>query len=151
MRLEAAPGSVGIYGDDGTVGGFLEDQATAPYLEALERYAALIELMRRRIARLVDFETTEPAEFRRIAVREALAETGYDYNPLIEALFDSDPMSGYLIDGHRSTARHIAGLAELIEAQTDAGQIAAAAVLLGVSLGYAPAVAFEGTGGFRRI
>jgi Fe-S-cluster containining protein len=145
IRLEAAPGSAGIYRQDGTVAGFLENQDAAPYLDATERYAGLIPLMRRRIARLVDFEKTEPAEFRRVAVREALLETGYDYNRLIEALFDSDPLSGFRSDAIRSIARHIRALAALIEAETDVAQIAAAAVLLAVSLGYTPAVAFEVT------
>jgi Fe-S-cluster containining protein len=147
IRLEAAPGSAGIYGEEGTVAGFLEDQNAAPYLDATERYAVLIQLMRRRSAQLVDFEKTEPAEFRRVAVREALAETGYDHNRLIEALFDSDPLSGYLIDGERSPARHVAALAALIGGERDAAQIAAAAVLLAVSLGYSPTVAFARAGG----
>lgn len=145
IGLEAAPGSTGIYGADGTVGGFMEQQQTSPYLDAAERYASLIVLMGGRIGQLSDFEKTEPAEFRRIAVREALAETGYDYNRLIEALFDSDPWSGFLIDGERSIARHIAAVAGLIEVETDAAQIAAAAVLLAVSLGYSPSVVFDGS------
>ena len=72
-------------------------------------------------------------------------ETGYDYNRLIEALFDSDPLSGFQSDATRSIARHIEALAALIEAERDAAQIAAAAVLLAISLGYTPAVAFEVT------
>jgi len=145
IGLEAAPGSTGIYGADGTVGGFLEQQEASPYLDAVERYAGLIPLMRRRIGQQSDFEKTEPAEFRRVAVREALAETGYDHNALIGALFDSDPLSGFLVDGDRSIARHIEAVAALIDAETDAAKIAAAAVLLAVSLGYSPAVVFDGS------
>jgi Fe-S-cluster containining protein len=146
IRLEAAPGSAGIYGADGTVESFLEQQEVSPYLDAAERYCGLLPLMRRRIIQLSDFEKTEPAEFRRVAVREALAETGYDYNRLIEALFDSDPWSGFPIDGERSIARHLAALTELIDAEPDAAKIAAAAVLLAVSLGYSPAVVFDSDG-----
>ncbi len=144
IRLEAAPGSTGIYGADGTVGDFLEQQKVPLYLDAADRYAGLIPLMRGRLGQLCDFEKTDPAEFRRVAVREALAETGYDYNRLIEALFDSDRLSGFLIDGDRSIARHLAAVAALIDAETDPAQIAAAAVLLAVSLGYSPAVVFDG-------
>jgi len=149
IRLEAAPGSKGQYGEDGTVGDFLEDQDAAPYLDATERYAVLIPLMRWRIAQLVDFEKTEPAEFRRVAVREALLETGYDYNRLIEALFDSDPLSGFRSDAIRSITRHVAAVADLIEAESDAAQVATAAVLLAASLGYTPALVFNRTGGVQ--
>ena len=135
----------GLYGEDGAVGDFLEQQGVGPYLDAVERYAELIPLMRADgSGQLVDFERTQPAEFRRVAIREALAESGYDYNRLIEALFDSDPLSGFIVDGTRSAERHIAAIADLIEAETDAAQIAAAAVLLAVSLGYSPAVVFDG-------
>ena len=146
IRLEAASGSIGVYGADGTVGDFLEQQGVAPYLGAVERYAALIAPMRARIGRLADFEKVEPAEFRRVAIREALAETSYDYNRLIEGLFDSDPLSGFVVDGKRSVEHHVAALAELIEAEKDAAQVAAAAVLLAVSIGFTPGVVFEGHG-----
>ena len=145
LALEAAPGSKGIYGADSaglTVGDFLEGQGTQPYLAAVEIYAALLSPMRERIATLADFEKTEPAEFRRVAVREALAESGYDYNPLIEAMFDSDPWSGFPVDGERSPRRHVASLRGIIETHDDALGVAAAAVLLAVSLGYTPARAF---------
>ncbi len=143
ITLEPAPGSSGIYGEDGTVAGFLEQQKVEPYLAALKTYAALLPLMRRRIAELVDFEQAEPREFRRVAVREALAERDYDYNPLIEALFDSDPWSGFAVDGTRSPQRHAAALREMILVHPDPEQIAAAAALLAVSLGYTPAEIFD--------
>jgi Fe-S-cluster containining protein len=144
IRLEAAPGSIGIYGEDGTVSGFLQQQGMEPYLSAFGSYAGLLPLMRQRIAELADFEKTEPAEFRRVAVREGLAESGYDCNPLIDAIFDSDPWSGFVDSGIRSPARHIAGLRALIEAQTAPLPVAAAAVLLAVSIGYTPADVFAG-------
>jgi Fe-S-cluster containining protein len=143
VRLEAASGSIGVYGANGSVSDFLEQQGVAPYLGAVERYAALIGPMRARIGQLADFEKIEPAEFRRVALREALAETGYDYNRIIEALFDSDPLSGFVVDGARSVEHHVAEMAEFIEAEKDAIQIAAAAVLLAVSIGYTPGVVFE--------
>ena len=98
IRLEPASGSSGSYGEDGTVGGFLDQQGVEPYVAAAQRYGTLLPLMRERIRHLVDFEKTEPAEFRRVAVREALAESGYDYNPLIEATFDSDRWSGFAVN-----------------------------------------------------
>ncbi len=138
ITLEPAPGSKGLYGGDGTVGGFLDQQGVQPYLAAAQYYSSLLPLMRERIRVLADFEKTEPSEFRRVAVREALAESGYDYNPLIEAMFDSDRWSGFAVDGNRSPIRHIAALRELIEAHPDALQVAAAGVLLSASLGYTP-------------
>jgi Fe-S-cluster containining protein len=143
IRLEPAPGSRGRYGADGTVGDFLDRQGVAPYLAAAQSYTALLPLMRERIRGLVDFEKTEPAEFRRVAVREALAESGYDYNQLIEAMFDSDRCSGFADNGTRSPERHVAVLRTMILAEADAAQIAAAAALLSVSLGYPPAAAFQ--------
>jgi uncharacterized protein len=146
IRLEAAPGSLGSYGADGTVDDFLAGQDVAPYLDALARYADLIPLMRKRIGRLADFEKTEPSEFRRVAVREALAEAGYDHNRLIEALFDSDSAAASEADGTRSVTRHAAALSAMVAAEREAAQVAAAAVLLAVSLGYTPAMVFDGSG-----
>ncbi len=139
IRLEPAFGSIGVYAEEGTVGDFLDQQEATPYLSAVANYARLLPLMRKRIARLVDFERTEPAEFRRVAIREALAESGFDCNPLIDAIFDSDPWSGLAENGIRSPACHIIALRALIQAQSDALQLAAAAVLLAVSIGYTPA------------
>jgi len=144
ITLEPAPGSQGLYGADGTVAGFLDGQGVEPYMTAIKRYAALLPLMRERIRILADFEKTEPSEFRRVAVREALAESGYDYNPSIEAMFDSDQCSGFTVDGTRLHIRHVAALRTMIAAQTDALQLAAAGVLLSVSLGYTPGEMFAG-------
>lgn len=143
VRLEAAPGSIGIYGIEGTVGDFLLQQGVEPYFDAFAHYAELIAPMRARIQELVDFDRTNPSEFRRVAVREALAETGYDYNRLIEALFDSHSLSGFTLDAMRSPERHIAAIARLIEKEENLVQIAAAAVLLAVSIGYTPGVVFD--------
>ncbi len=101
ITLEPAPGSRGLYGKDGTVGRFLDQQGAEPYLAAARDYTTLLPVMRECIRILGDFEKTEPSEFRRVAVREALAESGYDYNPLIDAMFDSDRWSGYAEDGVR--------------------------------------------------
>jgi Fe-S-cluster containining protein len=144
IKLAPAPGSSGSYGEDGTVKGFLDQQGVEPYLAALQSYGTLLPAMRARIRRLVDFEKTEPAEFRRVAVREALAESGYDYNPLIEAMFDSDPWSGFAGNCGRLPERHVAALRELTQAHADGLEVAAAAVLMAVSLGYTPAAAFSG-------
>jgi uncharacterized protein len=145
LRLEPAPGSRGIYGEAGTVGAFLEAQGIGDYLSAIARYRRLLPIFRERIAALVDFEAVEPGEFWRCAVREALAETGFDPNPLIDALFDPDGLApgdpdrteGFL----PSVDRHVSALATRIRLETAPPILAAAAIILGVSLGYAPAVA----------
>ena len=139
IRLEPAPGSIGSYGADGVVGDFLEQQETGPYFRAVELYQRLLPVMSARISDLMDFESTEPAEFRRVAVREAMAESGYDFNPLIEAMFDSDPWSGFAANGFRSPRRHVVALGKLVQAHANAHEVAAAAVLMAVSLGHTPA------------
>jgi hypothetical protein len=83
VQLEPAAGSSGVYGLSGTVAEFLEAQGTAPYLAAVALYYPLVAGFGARIDALVDFEHTEPREFWRRAAREALAETGFDANPLI--------------------------------------------------------------------
>ena len=111
---------------------FLTSQDTAVHLDAIARYSSLLPIFRERIAALVDFERIEPREFWRCARREALAESGYDPNRLIDALFDSDAFG--------SLDAHVQGLAELINRTQDAPTIAAAAVMLATSLGYSPDV-----------
>jgi hypothetical protein len=71
-----------------------------------------------------------------------VAESGYDYNPLIEAMFDSDRWSGLATEGTRSPARHVAAVREMLKTQIDALQLAAAGALLSVSLGYTPGEMF---------
>jgi Fe-S-cluster containining protein len=141
IRLEPAPGSLGVYGDGGTVGEFLEDQEVDDYLEANRRYRGLLARMRARINDLVDFERTEPREFWRRATREALAESGYDPNALIDAMFDPDGLVGRRDDEEAESFVHLAALAVRIAKATDPQELAAAAVMLAVSLGYSPAEA----------
>lgn len=139
VRLEAAAGSAGIYGNGGTVAGFLQDQEIEPYLTAVRNYSTLLLAMGKRVRQLADFEKVEPREFCRVAVREALAESNYDRNPLIEAIFDSDPWSGFSIDGKRSPTRHVEKLLQMLPDHPNAAQMAAAGVILTVSLGFMPA------------
>ncbi len=141
IRLEPAPGSLGVYGEDGAVGDFLEAQDVAEYLDANDRYRRLIPRLRARIAQLVDFEKIEPREFWRRATREALAESDYDPNPLIDALFDADGLVGRRDDEEAEMFVHLAALAIRAGKSTDAAGLAAAAVMLAVSLGYSPAEA----------
>jgi Fe-S-cluster containining protein len=128
VRLEPAPGSAGFYGNDGTIAEFLESQGVPEYLAMNERYVPVLAGFRERIGELVDFEKAEPREFWRRATREALAESGYDPNTLIDALFDV----GDSIDEHIET------LARIVQQSDDADALASAAVLLAVSLGYSP-------------
>ena len=133
MRLEPAPRSAGVYGIGGKVADFLESQGVAEYLAMNDRYRPLIGLFRNRVNQLVDFEKVEPREFWRRATREALAESGYDPNPIIDALFDVG----------ESVAQHLDVLVKLASETQAAESLAAAAVLLAASLGYSPSVAFE--------
>jgi Fe-S-cluster containining protein len=141
VMLEPVPGSLGVYGGDGTVGGFLEAQDADEHLEANDRYRGLIRRMRVRVADLIDFEKIEPREFWRRATREALAESAYDPNPLIDALFDPDGLVGHRDDDEAEMFVHIAALAVKIGKTTEPDMLAAAAVMLAVSLGYSPAEA----------
>jgi Fe-S-cluster containining protein len=145
VRLDPASGSAGIYGENGTVQAFLDNQGVDEYLAVNSRYRALVLLMRARIETLVDFEVVEPREFWRCATREALAESDFDQNPLIDALFDPERL-GCLRDSSAATVEaHLDALAQQILAASDPAPIAAAGVLLAVSLGYSPAEAI----GFR--
>jgi Fe-S-cluster containining protein len=141
IRLEPAPGSLGVYGDRGTVTEFLDAQGVAEYLAMNDRYRALLPIFRARIAELVDFERVEPREFRRLAVREALAESNFDPNPIIDAMFDPDARVGARGSAGETAAAHIAALEAMARGSSDANALAAAAVLLAVSLGYSPAEA----------
>jgi hypothetical protein len=134
--LEPAVGSLGVYGIDGDVNSFLEAQGVGDYLEANARYASLLAVFRKRIAATVDFDRVEPREFWRRAVREALAESNYDANPLIDAIFDASAIAG--LDDAEIVAAHIERLAQMIRHESNAEILAAAAVFLAVSLGYSP-------------
>jgi len=69
-------------------------------------------------------------------VREALAESNYDANPLIDAMFDADRSGA--IDDAEIVAAHVERLAAMIRRESNAEMLAAAAVMLAVSLGYSP-------------
>lgn len=136
VTLEPAAGSLGVYGIDGDVGNFVEAQGIGSYLEANASYASLLAVLRERIAATIDFDRVEPREFWRRAVREALAESNYDANPLIDAMFDADGVAG--IEEAEIVTAHIERLAGMIRRESDAEWLAAAAVMLAVSLGYSP-------------
>jgi Fe-S-cluster containining protein len=138
LALEPARGSRGIYGDEGTVQDFLSAQGAELHLEMNHHYATLLSIFRQRIVQLIDFDIIEPREFWRVAVREALAENNFDFNPVIEALFDPD------IHGCRAESdldfveHHVKEIERRIDAEQDPAILAAAAVMLAVSLGYSP-------------
>jgi uncharacterized protein len=136
VTLEPAAGSPGVYGVDGSVNDFVEAQGVGPYLEANARYASLLAVFRGRIVETVDFDRIEPREFWRRATREALAESNYDANPLIDAMFDADVIEG--IGDAETIGAHIERLAAIIRRESNPELLAAAAVMLAVSLGYSP-------------
>jgi Fe-S-cluster containining protein len=139
VRLQPALGSRGTYGDGATVHDFVGTQQAEEYLCAVRHYAALLRVCRERIAELVDFELVEPREFWRVAVREALAEAGFDHNHLTEVLFDPDGL-GCSGSSYRATVeQHVREIEGLIRGERDANALATAAALLAVSLGYSPA------------
>jgi uncharacterized protein len=141
VTLEPAAGSLGVYGIDGDVDDFVEAQGVGSYLEANARYASLIAVFRERIAATADFDRVEPREFWRRAVREALAESGYDANPLIDAMFDAGGIGCAAIGDAETIAAHLERLAEMIRCESNAELLAAAAVMLAVSIGQVPAPA----------
>jgi Fe-S-cluster containining protein len=139
VRLEPAPGSTGVYGQSAAVQDFLDSQGVGEYLEMSARYRPLVALMRARVDSLVDFEKVEPREFWRRATREALAESNYDRNSLIDALFDPGRIRCFADSIADTVTLHIPALEQLIVAEINPDTIAAAAVMLAVSLGYSPA------------
>ncbi len=141
VTLEPAAGSLGLYGTDGDVNDFVEAQGVGSYLEANARYASLIAVFRERIAAAVDFDRVEPREFWRRAVAEALAESGYDANPLIDAMFDADGIGCAAVGDAETITAHLERLAEMIRRESNAELLAAAAVMLAVSIGQGPAAA----------
>jgi hypothetical protein len=144
VMLEPAKGSLGVYGIDGTVNDFVEGNGVGAYLEANARYASLLAVFRERIAATVDFDRVEPREFRRCAVREALAESNYDANPLIDAMFDAGAVCSIGVDDAEIVAAHIERLATMIRCESNAEILAAAAAMLAVSIGLSPAEAIPG-------
>lgn len=138
IRLEPAIGSRGIYGESGTIADFLEAQGVPEYLAANDAYRQLLDLMRARVAALGDFTIVEPHEFWRVATREALAENNFDPNPLIDALFDADRFAGRGDSGAATMRAHLEALNDLIRIEKNPASLAAAAVMLAVSLGHPP-------------
>ncbi len=138
VTLSPAIGSLGVYGDRGTVDDFLDAQQVGSHLEANGRYASLLPVYRERIAATVDFDRVIPREFWRCAVREALAESGYDSNPLIDATFDPDRLGCARVSDADTISAHIEMLSEMIRRESNPDVLAAAAVMLAVSLGYSP-------------
>jgi Fe-S-cluster containining protein len=138
VRMEPAEGSPGIYGDAETVGEFLAAQGIDGRLTLNERYRPLISILHDRVAYLTDFETVEPREFWRRAIAEALRETNYDPNRLVDAIFDADGDGGYRKSIAATVEEHLSALTEIAGRETDGATLAAAAVLLAVSLGYSP-------------
>ena len=136
VMLEPAAGSLGVYGAEGDVYNFLVAEGVGEYLAANARYASLLAVFRERIAAAVDFDRVEPREFWRRAVREALAESNYDPNPLIDVMFDAGGIAG--IAETEIVRAHIERLAEMVRRESNAEMLAAAAVMLAVSLGYSP-------------
>ncbi len=139
VTLEAAPGSLGVYGERGTVDDFLDAQNVEAHLDANARYASVLPLYREQISAVVDFDRVIPREFWRRAVREALAESGYDPNPLIDATFDPDRLGCARMRDADTVAAHIEVLREMIRRESNPDVLAEAAVMLAVSLGYSPA------------
>jgi uncharacterized protein len=143
--LEPAIGSLGIYAKDSTAGDFIEANDAGEYLAAVERYRALIAIFRERISAMVDFERTEPREFWRRAMAEALSESCYDANAIIDAMFDPDAHGCGANNLDAMVAAHIALLEEMIRRETDPDRVAAAGVMLAVSLGYSPSEVIVGS------
>jgi Fe-S-cluster containining protein len=138
VRLEPAAGSLGIYGSCGTVADFLDSQGAGAYLDAIARYRPLVGKFASRAAATVDFERVEPREFWRRAAREALAETNYEANPLIDALFNPDGIGCGRASAEETAVAHVTALDEMAAKERNGASLAAAAVMLAVSLGYAP-------------
>lgn len=139
IALDPAEGSLGVYGTNSTAGDFIDANGTAEYLAALERYRELIPTFRERVVAVVDFERVEPREFWRRAVVEAVLESGFDPNPIIDAMFDPDAHGCGVNEIEETVRAHIAMLDELVRRETGCDRLGAAAVMLAVSLGYSPA------------
>jgi Fe-S-cluster containining protein len=138
IELQPARGSLGIYGTDSTAGNFIDANGAAPYLAAVEGYRQLIPMFRDRIGAIVDFDRVEPREFWRRAVAEALRESGFDMNPIVDAIFDPDSIGCRRESIDDTIAAHMIALDAMVRRETDGDVLATAAVMLAVSLGYAP-------------
>ncbi|MGH7917787.1 MAG: YkgJ family cysteine cluster protein [Candidatus Binataceae bacterium] len=138
VRIKPEPGSLGVYGKNGTVAAFLAAQGVPEYLEMNTPYARLLPVLRQRVNELADFELAEPREFWRRAAREALRESAFEPNPLIDAIFDPDALGCACPADSETVAAHVKKLRVVIAAAGDAQMVAAAAVMMAVSLGYSP-------------
>jgi Fe-S-cluster containining protein len=143
LQLEPAAGSLGVYGVAGTIAEFLDGQGIDPYLDTVAFYYPLVANFRGRVAATVDFERVEPREFWRRAAREALAESNYDPNRLIDAMFDPDGLGCGRSNAEETAVAHVAALDEMAARERDGALIAAAAMILATSLGYPPGEAAE--------
>jgi hypothetical protein len=143
LQLEPALGSLGAYSEGGSVQDFVAAQGAEPYLRINRRYASLLVFFRQRIAELGDFAIVEPREFWRVAAREALAETNFDFNPIIDALFDADSL-GCGGEDAVFIEQHIQAVEQRIRDEHDPAILAAAAIMLAVSLGYSPSAVTTG-------
>jgi Fe-S-cluster containining protein len=143
IRLEPASGSLGIYGDTATVSEFLSGQGVDDLLLLNERYRPLIATMRDRVADMIDFDVVEPNEFWKCAVAEALRETNFDANPIIDALFDADSVGCYRDSIAATVDAHLAVLCAMALREPNPATLAVAAVMLAISLGYSPAEAIS--------
>ena len=144
MALEPTEGSRGIYGDERTVADFLAAQGAEVYLQMNRCYATLLGTFRQRIEELTDFDIIEPREFWRVAVREALAETNFDFNPIIETLFHPANLERNIESDCDFVEHHLKEIKQRIHAERDPAILAAAAVMLAVSLGYSPGAVMIG-------
>jgi len=138
IALDPAAGSAGVYGNDSTVAEFVEGQGVASYFAGIDLYAKLIERFRDRIIAIADFDKIELADFRRRAIREALAESNYDYNPLIDALFEADSVCAGRVLIDLPLSAHIEALSDLLARESDPFRVASASAMLALSLGYRP-------------
>ncbi len=138
LRLQPAAGSRGLYGNHGSVQDFLGAQGAKSYLQTNRHYASLLGIFRQRIAELSDFEIIEPREFWRVATREALAETNFDFNPVIEALFDPDSLGCRGKSEIDFVEQHVNAIERRIRDEHNPAILAAGAVMLAVCLGYSP-------------
>jgi hypothetical protein len=117
---------------------FLTAQGTDQYVLVNRRYASLLGVFRERIAELADFEVVEPREFWRIALGEALAETNFDPNSIIDTLFDPDSLGCRGNSDFDTVEQHLKEIKLRVRRESDAAILASAAVLLAVTLGYSP-------------
>ncbi len=138
VQLDPAAGSLGVYGAAGTTAEFLDGQGIDPYLNAVAFYHPLVGTFRERVAATVDFERVEPREFWRRAARDALAETNYDPNRLIDAMFDPDGLGWGRSSAEETAISHVAALDEMAAREHDGALVAAAVMMLATSLGYEP-------------